>query len=446
MNVTESAYRDLPRVDEAVEAYSGALPRSLVVDTVRAVIAAGRDEIAGGKKPDVASNVALALRALERTSGTRIVNASGVLLHTNLGRALWSDDSIEAAAVAARGYTNLEMDIDTGVRSRRGSYVGRLVTELTGAEDCLVVNNNASAVMLALAATSAGAAVPVARGELIEIGGAYRLPDVMEASGARLIEVGTTNRTRVGDYETALQVNRCGAILVVHPSNYRVEGFVTSPTIAELASLANEQGVPLIFDIGSGHLDANTPWIEGSTPEWLSAEPAARQVLEQGADLVMFSGDKLIGGPQAGIVAGKETVINRLRSHPMSRALRVDGVTYAALGATLEAFSTDIRTIPFWRQALQSEEELVTQVEELAGRVGGTIETGASTIGAGSVPGTPLSSPLLKLDGEDHLFERLLARDQPVLTRRSDGALFIDLRTVDEADIDLVARAIVECR
>lgn len=445
MRVPENPYRSLPKVDELADDYEGNLPRQVAVDVIRAVLDEARDSIGEGETPDAEEMIRDALRALERSAGSRVVNATGVLLHTNLGRAPWSADAVARAEMAATHYTNLEIDIDTGDRSKRGGYVRHLMSALTGAEDCLVVNNNAAAVMLALAATSSGRSVPVARGELIEIGGSYRLPEVMEASGANLVEVGTTNRTRAGDYETALQVNRCGAILRVHPSNYRVDGFVETPEVEDLARIAKETGVPLIFDIGSGLLDADTPWIDGTRPDWLKDEPAVRQALEAGADIVTFSGDKLLGGPQAGIIVGRAEVVNRLRTHAMARALRVDGVTYGALIATLDAYTSDVRSIPFWQMALQSTEGLETRIQSVATTTGGTIEKGSSTVGAGSIPGSRIPSPILRLPGQDRIYACLLGGAVPILTRRDSGDLLIDLRAVAADDDTLIAEAVAEC-
>lgn len=423
------------------------LPRPLLVDTLRAVLDLARNEIEEGRDVDARDMAERLVRTVERSDGVTLVNATGVMLHTNLGRARWSGRAVERAADVALNATNLEMDIDSGKRGRRGSYVTSQLRTLTGAEDALIVNNNASALLLALAATSVGTAVPVARGELIEIGGSYRLPAVVEASGANLVEVGTTNRTRVADFTTALQIHRCGAILKVHPSNYRVEGFTESASIDELAPLAKDAGIPLLYDIGSGLLDAETPWLEGPTPQWLREEPAARQSLEEGADLVTFSGDKLLGGPQAGIIVGTSDVVGLARSHAMARALRVDGITYAALAATLEAYLENAVTeIPFWRQALLTNEELSRRASSVAQRVDGTVAQGQSTIGAGSVPGMTIPSPVVLLEGEDHLYEALLAGATPILTRRYEGSLIVDLRTVDPDSDDFVVDSVLKCR
>jgi L-seryl-tRNA(Ser) seleniumtransferase len=419
----------------------------LLVDCARSALDLARSEIEQGRHPDVDRIAGELAAGLRRSTSHKVINASGVLLHTNLGRAPLSARASEAALVAARSYTNLELELDDGGRGGRGAYLGALLRVLTGAEDALVVNNNAGAVLLALAATSSGRTVPVARGELIEIGGSFRLPMVMEAGGARLVEVGTTNRTRVGDYVTALQIQDCGAILKVHPSNFRVEGFVSDVPLHELAVLARDRGIPLIHDLGSGLLDTEVSWLGARVPEWLSGEPGARQSIEAGADLVTFSGDKLVGGPQAGIIVGSAEAVDRLRRHPLARALRVDGITDAALAATLEAYAEgDAREIPFWRMAIAGEAELSPRVTDLASRIGGGVRAGESVVGAGSLPGVGIPTPQIILEGEDHLHGRLLAVKHPVLTRRVDKDLVIDLRAVGEEDDDLVADMVAVCR
>lgn len=441
--VSENPYRDLPSVDVLADRIESSLPRAIVVDACRLALEQARSDIVDGKQTDATTLARSTVRAIERESGVRVINATGVLLHTNLGRSPWSSDATDRAVAAATGYGNLEMNIDTGERSRRGGYVERLLTRLIGAEAALVVNNNAAALLLALAATSAGRAVPVSRGELIEIGGSYRLPDVMDASGARLVEVGTTNRTRVDDYRTALQTHTCGALLKVHPSNYRIEGFTETASVAQLAELARKGQVPLIYDIGSGLLDAEAPWVPG----WLRDEPGARQALDDGADLVTFSGDKLLGGPQAGILAGSTEIIEMVRSHALARALRVDAVTYAALAATLEEYldGPPLR-LPFWSFALADQETLRARCEVLAGQVAGVVESGSSAVGAGSAPGIEIPSPQVRLPSGQHLFECLLGQDRPVLTRREAGDLVVDLRAVAPEDDETVSSAIVKCR
>jgi L-seryl-tRNA(Ser) seleniumtransferase len=440
-------YRALPAVDELVAELGESLPRPLLVDIARATLDQARRDIGDGREVDVGALGTRMVRAVMASADHPVINATGVILHTNLGRAPWSERAIARAREMAAAYSNLELDLDTGQRGGRGSYVTAQLRSLTGAGDALVVNNNASAVLLSLAALAAGTSVPVARGELIEIGGAYRLPDVMSASGARLVEVGTTNRTRPGDYETALQLHRCGAVLKVHPSNYRVEGFTKEAGVDELASLADQHGIPLIYDIGSGLLDSEMRWLAGEAPDWARSEPAARESLQAGADLVLFSGDKLLGGPQSGIIVGDSALVDDLRAHPLARALRPDAVTYAALAATLESYmGGTANEIPFWRMALTPYDDLEMRAEKLAKRVGGSVSRGHSAVGAGSAPGTVIPSPQVVLAGQDHLYEQLLGAEPPIVARREEGALVVDLRCVDEGCDEMIAAAILRCR
>lgn len=441
-SVSDNPYRDLPSVDVLAGTIDSSLPRPLVVDCCRTALEQARAAIGAGDEPEPGEIARAIVRAVERSAGTPVINATGVLLHTNLGRAPWSAHATERAALAAGGYTNLEIDIETGQRSRRGAYVENLLRMLTGAEAAFVVNNNASALLISLAATARGLAVPVARGELIEIGGSYRLPDVMDASGARLVEVGTTNRTRIGDYQTAVQTHRCGALLKVHPSNYRVEGFTEEAVIADMAKLAARHDLPLIYDIGSGLLDAEAPWM----PQWLHEEPGARQALQDGAGLVTFSGDKLLGGPQAGVIVGSADLVEAIRSSPLARALRVDGVTYAALAATLEEHLDGPPTsLPFWRHALLDEASLRSRCERLADGVGGVVWDGASAVGAGSAPGIEIPTPQVRLSERQGLYAPLLALERPILTRRDGGDLIVDLRAVEPSDDGDVAAGIDLC-
>ena len=430
-------------MDVLADRIDGSLPHGLAVEAARQALDLARDEIAAGKEPDVVELATGIARDMERAAGTRVINATGVLLHTNLGRANWPESAITAAVEAARHYANVEIDLGTGERGRRGSHVIRLLQSLTGADDALVVNNNAAAVFLALSATSSGKAVPVSRGELIEIGGSYRLPEVMAASGARMVEVGTTNRTRLGDYQTALQLHRCGAILKVHPSNYQVTGFTEEVAVESLATLAAEHGLPLIHDIGSGLLDESFSWL----PTWIRGEPGARQALAAGAGLVTFSGDKLLGGPQAGVIVGRADLIAAVRSHPLARALRVDSVTYAALAATLtEYLQGEPGAIPFWRFALADSEDLRRRCQTVADGVGATIEDGASEVGAGSAPGARIPGPVIRIEGADGWFDRLLSGDPPILARRESGDLLVDLRAVPPEDDDTIADRLLACR
>ena len=447
MASSDNPYRGLPPVDQVVEGLGETgLPRPLIVDCARSALDLARAEIANGGEPDVSRIAADLAAGLRRSASQKVINATGVLLHTNLGRAPLSPGAAESALKAAVSYTNLELDLDDGERGGRGGYLRALLQTLTGAEDGLVVNNNAAAVLLALAATASGRAVPVARGELIEIGGSFRLPLVMEAGGARLVEVGTTNRTRIGDYATALQIHDCGAVLKVHPSNFRVDGFVADVPVRDLAELAHDRDVPLIHDLGSGLLDSDTPWL-GTKPPWLSGEPGARQSIEAGADLVTFSGDKLVGGPQAGIIVGSAEAVDRLRRNPLARALRIDAMTDAALAVTLEAYANgEANRIPIWQMATLSESDLAARVDALAARVGGVARPGESVVGAGSLPGVGIPTPQIVLKDEDHLHGRLLGANHPVLTRRMEKDLILDLRAVAEEDDDVIADMVAGCR
>lgn len=436
-------YRDLPSVDDLMTTVATHLPRALVVWAARVSLDSARESIARREPADVERIFATTLHRLEVSATTRVVNATGVLLHTNLGRAALSKRALERAALAQSGPTNVELDVSTGARRTRGTHLARLLSILTGAEDALVVNNNASALLLTLSALARGRAVPVSRGELIEIGGSYRLPSIMEVSGARLVEVGTTNRTRLGDFEVALQTHDVACILKVHPSNYSIEGFVAEVPLDDLAALSEGAGVPLVHDIGSGLLDSQAVWV----PDWLRDEPGVKQSIETGAGLALFSGDKLLGGPQAGIVVGEESLVAALRAHPMARALRVDGPRYAALEATLEAYLEGrVDEIPFWRAALRPVEELRPRAEAIAEACAGDVESGDATVGAGSAPGSRVPSIVIRLEGGQHLFECLLAADPPILARREAGDLLIDLRTLTTEDDAHVIATLDGCR
>lgn len=444
--VSDNPLRDLPRVDHAVAAREGDLPELLLVDVVRRGIEAARARLAEGESVDTDDEIDLLIHRTASARTRRVINATGVLLHTNLGRARWSKKAVDAAIIAASSTANVELSASTGERSRRGRYVSDLLVSLTGSEDALVVNNNAGALLLALATTAAGRAVPVARGELIEIGGSYRLPDVMAASGVTLVEVGATNRSRADDYETALQLSRPGAVLKVHPSNYRVEGFTEEASAAELAAVAHRAGVPFLFDIGSGLLDPETPWLE-RTPTWLANEPSATEAIEAGADLVLFSGDKLLGGPQAGVAIGSAEVVDKMRSHPISRALRVDGVTLAALEATLESYAagTAGTEIPFWVQATVGGDQLKRRAKRLAAETGLEHAADHSSVGGGSVPGSKLPTWVVVADQKGQVHAQLLSMTPPIVGRIDQGSLKLDLRTVDPEDDQAVAAALRKC-
>ena len=399
------------------------LPHPILVDVARAAIGDGAPAEAAGRA-----------EAFRRTLLTPVVNATGVLLHTNLGRAPL------AHSQPARAQT-VEFDLATGTRGSRQRAVGQLFARLCGAESAIVVNNNASAVMLVLAALAAGRDVAVSRGESVEIGGSFRVPEVMEQSGARLVDVGTTNRTRLADYQRAIvrPGTDVALVLKVHPSNYRVEGFVEETSVRDLATL----DVPVVADIGSGLLDAAVPWLHGAPPAWLAGEPAALQTLADGAALVTFSGDKLLGGPQAGIIAGRADLVERCATHPLARALRCGGLVLAALQDVAMSYlaRTVTTDVAFWRMVDRSVESLRDRAERIvaAAGVGAVVETEALP-GAGSAPGVTMPSAGIVLAG-DHL-AALRSHDPPVVGRARDGRTYLDLRSVDPADDDVLIAAL----
>lgn len=439
MRENEGGDQRPPSVDAVVQRVDHrGLPRPLVVETVRQVVDAARQD----PDLDIDREVGRRLVGLRRSAPRRVINATGVMLHTNLGRAPWAPEALAAASEVAAAYSNVELDMTTGERGHRNAAAERLAAILTGAEAALVVNNNAGAVFLSLLALAQGRPVPVSRGELIEIGGSYRLPELMAAAGAFLVEVGTTNRTRLADYEA---VSEPALLLKVHPSNYQVVGFTSDTPVEELADLARERRVPLVYDVGSGLLDERTPWLGGPPPGWLSGEPGVRQSLERGADLVTFSGDKLLGGPQAGVIVGREDLVHRLRSHPAARALRVDGTTTAALAATLAAYlAGQGHELPIWIMAMLSTDEIESRAQDVLSEAGveGRIIDGASTMGAGSAPGAEIPTRLIEIPSGQDLHAQLLGHDPPVLGRRSAGSLILDLRTVAPHEDAVVASAL----
>jgi len=444
--------RDLPSVTDLMaelEPYGWA--RSVTSEIARHALEEARREVKAGGQPDPVDTARRQIESLARMRPRSVINAAGVLLNTNLGRAALHPAAAAAASTALESYGNVEFDLNRGQRGGRGSYVNRLVASLTGAEAALVVNNNAGALFLSLAALGAGRQVVISRGELIEIGGSFRLPELMAAAGVWLVEVGTTNRTRASDYRDAIRPETA-MVLKVHPSNYRTVGFTEEADTGELVELAHRHHLPLVADIGSGLLDSEVPWISGPPPAWLQDEPAARQTLVAGADLVLFSGDKLLGGPQAGIIAGKRRFVDRLRRHPVARAMRCDGSTLAALAATLEMYADDRGyEIPFWAMAAIEESELESRSKECLAASGldGEVVPGASVVGAGSVPGQSIPSPVLRFSNvdTDAAWMKLLAAEPAVVARRLEGDLIVDLRAVDPSDDATVAAALASaCR
>jgi L-seryl-tRNA(Ser) seleniumtransferase len=361
----------------------------------------------------------------------RVINATGVIVHTNLGRAPLAEAALERVHEIARGYSNLEYELSVGGRGSRQDHVAGLVSRLTGAEAALVVNNNAAAVMLALAALAEGREVLVSRGELIEIGDGFRIPDVLERSGARLREVGTTNRTRAADYEKAIGPETA-VLLRVHQSNFRVVGFTEQPSLPELADIARRHDLPLVDDLGSGALVD------------IADEPTARASLAAGADLVSFSGDKLLGGPQAGIVVGRADLVEKLRRHPLQRALRADKLTLAALEGTLTLALDTPEEIPVLRMLREPEETVRARAERLAALVGGAVEETVGRAGGGALPLTELSSYACAV--EEALATKLRAADPPVIAVVRDGRTLLDCRTLSDEEVAEVAEAVRRCR
>ena len=428
--------RDLPSVDRllADQRLAGE-PRGQALAAVRAALDEARGEIRAGRDPGDPAERALALLAARRRpSLRRVLNATGVIVHTNLGRAPLAAAALARVQEVAAGYSTLEYDLARGARGSRQAHLVPALTRLTGAEAALVVNNNAAAVLLALAALAEGREVVVSRGELIEIGDGFRIPDVLARSGARLVEVGTTNRTRTADYERALGPETA-AILRVHQSNFRVVGFAELPPLAELAALAARAGLPLVDDLGSGALAP------------VGDEPTAAASLAAGADLVCFSGDKLLGGPQAGIVVGRAELVERLRRHPLQRALRADKLTLAALEGTL-ALALDPerarRELPVLRMLDEPAEAVRARAERLAGLVGGEVEPTVARVGGGALPLAELGSFACAV--EEELAARLRAGEPPVVALVRDGRTLLDVRALRDEELDEVAAAVAAAR
>jgi len=420
--------RDLPSVDELARG----IDDPLAVPAARSVLSRARELIQAGEEPgDLAERLRAELSAAHAPRLRRVLNATGVIVHTNLGRAPLAAAALEQVTNAARGYSNLEYDLEAGARGSRQAHLAELLHRLTGAESALVVNNNAAAVLLALAALAEGREVLVSRGELIEIGDGFRIPDVLARSGAYLREVGTTNRTRAADYEHAAGPETA-VILRVHQSNFRVVGFTEQPRVDELSQVAQSHKLVLVDDLGSGAL------VE------IGDEPTARASLAAGADLVCFSGDKLLGGPQAGIIAGRADLVERLRRHPLQRALRADKLTVAALEGTLRLALETPDEVPVLRMLREPVESVRARAERLAAFVGGELEETVARAGGGSLPLAELPSYACAV--EEDLAAPLRAGEPPVVGIVRDGRLLLDCRTLTDADVDEAAAAVAAAR
>jgi L-seryl-tRNA(Ser) seleniumtransferase len=430
------ALRDLPSVDRllADERLAGE-PRGLALAAVRSALEQARAAVREGRNPgDLVELALVELAAARSPSLRRVLNATGVIVHTNLGRAPLAGAALERVDEVARGYSNLEYDLAAGARGSRQEHLAGLLQRLTAAEAALVVNNNAAAVLLALAALAEGREVLVSRGELIEIGDGFRIPDVLARSGARLVEVGTTNRTRASDYERAIGPETA-LILRVHQSNFRVVGFTERPRLEEIGRVAERAGLVLVDDLGSGALFD------------VGDEPTAAGSLADGADLVCFSGDKLLGGPQAGIVVGRHELVERLRRHPLQRALRADKLTLAALEGTLALQLDPERAraeLPVLRMLDEPIESVRTRAERLAVLVGGEVEETLARVGGGALPLAEL--PSFACAVEEALAAALRAGEPPVVAVVRDGRTLLDVRALRDDEVEEVAAAVDAAR
>ena len=432
--------RALPSIERVVGSLAG-LPTALLTAVARDAVDAARAAIEAGATPseaDVLADAAARVEAQRMRLLQPVINATGVLLHTNLGRAPIGDEALNAAFAIARGASNLELNLASGTRGSRHDHAGALLARAVGAEAGMVVNNNAAAVLLALGALARGREVVVSRGELVEIGGGFRVPEIMAESGCALIEVGTTNRTRVADYELAM-TEATALLLKVHASNYRMVGFTEATPVGELSAL----GSTVMVDAGSGLLDDTTPWLP-ERPPWLRDEPGIRQAVADGADVVTFSGDKLLGGPQAGVIVGRADLIATIAKHPLARAMRADKVTLAALQqVALVYLSGDATSIPLWRMATATLDSLRTRADRIAATTprATVIETEA-VAGGGSLPGLTIPSIGVASAVANTRTAMADLRAAGIIARTDADRIVCDLRSIDPADDDIVARAL----
>ena len=449
-------YRNLPNVNsilenDAVQEIVSLYKRDWVVELVRETIDQARETISKGHAcptlPEIISTIKDRVALLTVQSPRRVINATGVIIHTNLGRSPLSDNAMEAALAASAGYSDLEFDLSSGRRGSRQSHLQSLLKEITGAEASLVVNNNASALLLGLSALADGKEVIVSRGEAVEIGGGFRVPDVMEQSGAVLIDVGTTNRTYVRDYANSL-TPQTGVFLKAHASNFRVEGFTAEVSIGELVELGRSNDIPVIHDVGSGALLDTDKY-------GLAHEPTPQESISAGAGLVMFSGDKLLGGPQAGIISGDRALVEKLSRHPLARAIRIDKISLASLTATLMHYlkGEAEAKIPIWKMISAHPDQIRLRAQKWKEslQVDAEIIESKSAVGGGSLPGETLNSWSLAIDsagvlgGAQALVTRLRENVPPIIARIDGDKVLLDPRTVMENEEDLVVDALRRC-
>lgn len=437
--------RHLPSVEALLSSAADLIEeygRPLTLDALRAALDSARTAIRGGTPPPDSSRLLASARAdiESRTAATLrpVINATGVILHTNLGRSILSDDAVAALVSVSQHYSTLEYDVATGARGSRSVHAERLLTQITGAEAALVVNNAASALLLALGATAKNREVIVSRSQLVEIGGGFRVPDVMKQSGAKLVEVGTTNRTHARDLVEAI-TPRTAALLRAHHSNFKIIGFTAEPTLEEMAAVAREHNLPVIDDLGSGALLDTAPF-------GLAHEPTAQESVKAGASLVIFSGDKLLGGPQAGILVGQKALVEKLKKHPVARAVRADKLTLAPLAATLLHYLKDeaTRKIPVWRMISMPLDDIEARAGRWAEAWGGAVIDGQSTVGGGSLPGETLPTRLaaINISSPNKFLAALRSASTPVIARVEGDLVVLDPRTVGEREEEEMMRVV----
>lgn len=459
----QDIFRQIPSVDEVLDqpliaCAVGEYSRNRVIAVVRAVFDEYRVAIAKGDVTESLGIDELVRRVLDsvqqadEASLRKVINATGIIIHTNLGRSVLPREAVDAVVEVASSYSTLEYDVETAQRGSRHDHVEALLCELTGAEAAMAVNNNAAAVMMVIACFARGKEAIVSRGELVEIGGSFRVPDVMAESGAMMVEVGTTNKTHIADYANAI-TDLTGLLLKVHTSNYRVVGFVSNPSLDELVALGDARGIPVMEDQGSGVLIDLTKY-------GLPAEPTVQESVARGATVVTFSGDKLLGGPQAGIIVGRKEAIARLKKHPLARALRLDKMTLAALESTLKLYrnpETLLRNIPTLDMLTRSAESIKAEAQSIANRLesalGATatirIEREVARAGGGSLPLADIDSWVVSIEPHDYsesdLEEWLRTKtDVPIITRVRDGRVLIDPRTLIDTDDDVIVECIAQ--